>query len=95
MFHEGAYTRPPCIITGASSHAHCNTQVQVVYRTLDSGARQPVRERQLLISPKDTIKSRDISVGIAMVYGLDSRGSSPGRGKRFFSTPQHMGCGDA
>jgi hypothetical protein len=28
------------------------------------------------------------SVGIATGYGLDTRGSIPGKGKRFFSTPQ-------
>jgi hypothetical protein len=32
--------------------------------------------------------SRDSSVGIAMGYGLDDRGSIPGRSK-FFCTPQH------
>jgi hypothetical protein len=32
--------------------------------------------------------SRDSSVGIAAVYGLDVRVSIPGRGKRFFVTPK-------
>jgi hypothetical protein len=32
--------------------------------------------------------SRIISVGIATGYRLDCRGSIPGRGKRFFHTPQ-------
>jgi hypothetical protein len=32
--------------------------------------------------------NRDSSVGIAMGYGLDGRGLIPGKGKRFFSTPQ-------
>jgi hypothetical protein len=30
---------------------------------------------------------RDDSVGIALGYGLDDRGSSPGRGWEFFSSP--------
>jgi hypothetical protein len=30
-------------------------------------------------------------VGIAMGYGLDSQGSVSDSGKRFFSTPQHLG----
>jgi hypothetical protein len=34
-------------------------------------------------------KSRDISFGIAMAYGLDGRGSNPGRSKNFlFTTPR-------
>jgi hypothetical protein len=33
-------------------------------------------------------RSRDSSVGIPTGYGLDGWGSLPGRGKRFFSTPQ-------
>jgi hypothetical protein len=28
-------------------------------------------------------------LSIAMSYGLDRQGSIPGRGRRFFSTPQH------
>jgi hypothetical protein len=32
--------------------------------------------------------SRDGSVGIATIYGVDGRGSIPCRGKRFVSTPQ-------
>jgi hypothetical protein len=32
--------------------------------------------------------SRDSSVGIATGYGLDVGGSIPGRGNRFFATPQ-------
>jgi hypothetical protein len=32
--------------------------------------------------------SRDISVGIAMGYGLDGPGSIPGRGTLFFSNSQ-------
>jgi hypothetical protein len=31
--------------------------------------------------------SRDSSVGIATGYGLDGRGSIPGKGKKFFSSP--------
>jgi hypothetical protein len=31
---------------------------------------------------------RDRSVGIEMGYGLEDRGSSPVRGKKFFSSPQ-------
>jgi hypothetical protein len=34
--------------------------------------------------------SWDNSVGIAAGYGLDGRGSMPGRGKRFFSTRQRL-----
>jgi hypothetical protein len=30
----------------------------------------------------------DSSLGIATGYGMDGRGSIPGRGKSFFSTPQ-------
>jgi hypothetical protein len=37
------------------------------------------------------LHSRDSSIGIAMGYGLDRRGSIPDSGKRFFSTPQHPG----
>jgi hypothetical protein len=33
-------------------------------------------------------RSRDSLVGIVTGYGLDSRCSIPGRGKRIFSTPQ-------
>jgi hypothetical protein len=33
-------------------------------------------------------RSRDSSVDIPTGYGLDGRGSIPGRGKRFFCTPQ-------
>jgi hypothetical protein len=33
--------------------------------------------------------SRGSSAGIETNYGLDSRVSIPGRGKIFFSTPQH------
>jgi hypothetical protein len=33
--------------------------------------------------------SRDSSVGTVTGYGLDDRASIPGRGKIFFSTPQH------
>jgi hypothetical protein len=36
-------------------------------------------------------RSMDSSVGIAMGYGLDSKGSIPDGGKRFFSTPQRPG----
>jgi hypothetical protein len=36
-------------------------------------------------------KSRDISVDIMTGCGLDGRGSNPGRGKRFFSSPQRPG----
>jgi hypothetical protein len=32
-------------------------------------------------------RSRDNSVGIATGYGLNDRGSSPGRSKKYFSTP--------
>jgi hypothetical protein len=32
----------------------------------------------------------DSSVGIPTGYGLDGLGSIPGRGKIFFSTPQHL-----
>jgi hypothetical protein len=34
------------------------------------------------------LKSRDSSVGIATGYGMDDQGSIPGKGKRFFSSPQ-------
>jgi hypothetical protein len=33
-------------------------------------------------------RSRDSSVGIVMGDGLDDRGSIPGRGKLYFSSPQ-------
>jgi hypothetical protein len=33
-------------------------------------------------------RKRDSSVGIATSYGLEGRGSVPGRNKRFFSSPQ-------
>jgi hypothetical protein len=36
-------------------------------------------------------RSQDIPVDIATGYGLDGQGSISGRGKRFFSTPQHPG----
>jgi hypothetical protein len=36
--------------------------------------------------------SRNSSVGIETDYELDSRGSIPGRGKRFFSSPQRPYC---
>jgi hypothetical protein len=35
-------------------------------------------------------RGRDSSDGIEMGYGLDGRGSIPGKGKRFFSTSQHL-----
>jgi hypothetical protein len=38
--------------------------------------------------PLSSTRSRDSSVGIATGYWLDGQGSIPGRGKRFFSTPQ-------
>jgi hypothetical protein len=34
--------------------------------------------------------TRDISVSIGIEYMLEGRGSIPARGKRFFSTPQHL-----
>jgi hypothetical protein len=37
--------------------------------------------------------SRDSSAGIATVSGLDGRGSSPGRGKKYFSTSFQTGSG--
>jgi hypothetical protein len=35
------------------------------------------------------LTSRDTSAGMAKGYWLDSQGLIPGKGKRFFSTPQH------
>jgi hypothetical protein len=38
----------------------------------------------VIFPPKSRSRSRDRSVGIATVYGLDRRGSIPGKGKCFF-----------
>jgi hypothetical protein len=37
---------------------------------------------------KFTLSIRDSSVGVGTGYGLDCQGLIPGKGKRFFSTPQ-------
>jgi hypothetical protein len=41
-----------------------------------------------IFTPKSRSRSRDSSVGIATVYGMDRRGSIPGKGKRVFSYTQ-------
>jgi hypothetical protein len=49
----------------------------------------------LIAFPLTTVlrfRSQDSSVVTATSYGLDSRGSIPGRGKRFFCSPQHPEC---
>jgi hypothetical protein len=46
-----------------------------------------------LFKEKDSVTgmgSRDSSVGIAIGYGLDDRGSIPGRDKIFVSTPKPL-----
>jgi hypothetical protein len=41
-------------------------------------------------SSSSSIKPRDSWVGIATGYGMDDRDSIPGKGKRFFSSPQRL-----
>jgi hypothetical protein len=52
------------------------------YMALELGVISCVCERESIYNNKRV----DNLVGIATGYGLDGRGSIPGRGKRFFST---------
>jgi hypothetical protein len=47
-----------------------------------------IRSYKLYFHIYDIVRSWVSSIGLAMGYGLGGRGSIPGRGKRFISTPQ-------
>jgi hypothetical protein len=48
---------------------------------------------QVITSDVPTIKGRDSSVGVAKSYGLEARGSIPGKGRMFFSTASRRALG--